>query len=109
MVTREDAIGVLNVIPEPGQPFSQAATQLSIPHLPRLDAIAQQLQGLIQPIVATFTAKNESQAPPIANYSPAPSQLAALFPNCEEVIPSSTDFNLFNPAISEKNNLLVLP
>lgn len=47
MFTREDAKGFVRVFPEPGQPFTTQTAEVSIPHLPRLDASSTLLQQLL--------------------------------------------------------------
>ncbi len=46
-VTREDAIGFIQVNPEPGQPFSTIEERVSIPHLPRLNQVSTYLQDML--------------------------------------------------------------
>jgi hypothetical protein len=47
MFTREDAKGFVNVIPEPGQPFGYQSATVSIPHLPRLNAVSTMLRKML--------------------------------------------------------------
>ncbi|OGY16847.1 MAG: hypothetical protein A2785_03725 [Candidatus Chisholmbacteria bacterium RIFCSPHIGHO2_01_FULL_49_18] len=47
MFTREDAIGYVNVFPEPGQPFLTQSAQVSIPHLPRLKEVSDILKDML--------------------------------------------------------------
>lgn len=47
MFTREDAKGFVNVIPEPGQPFGYLSAAVSIPHLPRLNAVSTLLRRML--------------------------------------------------------------
>jgi hypothetical protein len=47
MVSREDTIGYVSVLPEPGQPFTTQTNEVSIPHLNRLESVSSILQNML--------------------------------------------------------------